>query len=283
MRGMLEEIITTYWRFWTMLLDGQRRHPTWQTKRRYVLTHLITLRDWYMRRALDRLVQGRDVQQVLDAGCGWGQMSHYLASRYPHLQVKGIDLEESELARAAALACRQKLDNLTFDAQDLMTLDLVEQVDLILCGSVLEHVPDDRDVLHRFRRALRPGGSLLLYVPTAARRVLPWFAARERALQREQGKDLHGHVREYTAQGFSRRVEEAGFGVESVTITYGWAGALAYEIVKSLDYWDWGRLQPLIFWIYYALVHPWVLLLMAADYRRTNRSGNGVLLVGHRA
>jgi SAM-dependent methyltransferase len=247
-----------------------------------VLTHLINLRDWYVRSALDRLLQERDVEQVLDAGCGRGQLAHYLATRHPRLQVRGIDVAGAELAEAAALARWEGLDNLTFEPQDLMTIEMVEEFDLILCGSVLEHVPDDRDVLRRFRRALRPEGSVLLYVPTAARRILPWFAARERALEREHGGDLHGHVREYNVERFRRRVEEAGFTPGRVTVTYGWPGALAYEIVKSLDYWNWGRLQPLRFWTYYALVHPWVLLLMAADYWKTNRKGNGVLLVAHR-
>jgi hypothetical protein len=123
----------------------------------------------------------------------------------------------------------------------------------------------------------------LLYVPTASRRILPWFAAREQALEQERGEDLHGHVREYTVDGFGRIVEQAGFALGSVTVTYGFAGALAYEIIKSLDYFRFGRMQPLVFWTYYALVHPWVMLLMAIDYARANRNGNGVMVQAERA
>jgi hypothetical protein len=78
-------------------------------------------------------------------------------------------------------------------------------------------------------------------------------------------------------------VTQAGFAVGDMTVTYGFPGALAYEITKSLDYFSFGRLQPVVFWTYYALVHPWVLLLMLMDYARANRSGNGVMMLAKRA
>src|SRR5207344_1128705 len=40
-----------------------------------------------------------------------------------------------------------------------------ETLDTIVCMNVLEHLPDDDFVLHRFRDHLPPGGRLILLVP----------------------------------------------------------------------------------------------------------------------
>ena len=48
---------------------------------------------------------------------------------------------------------------------DITTMTLSSEFDLILCVSVLEHVPNFWEAIPRLREALRPGGTLVLSVP----------------------------------------------------------------------------------------------------------------------
>lgn len=48
---------------------------------------------------------------------------------------------------------------------DVTAMDFVDEWDVILCVSVLEHVPDVPAALRRIRRALRPGGRAVVVVP----------------------------------------------------------------------------------------------------------------------
>jgi SAM-dependent methyltransferase len=79
-------------------------------------------------------------RRVLDAGCGRGDFTLALASRYPGLEdVVGCDFspELLELARAAA----EGQPNVRFVAGDLIALPLGEQsVDVTVCLNVLHHV-----------------------------------------------------------------------------------------------------------------------------------------------
>ncbi|HEX5365469.1 MAG TPA: methyltransferase domain-containing protein [Acidimicrobiales bacterium] len=48
---------------------------------------------------------------------------------------------------------------------DVTTMDFVEEWDVILCVSVLEHVPDFTAAVGRIHRALRPGGRAVVVAP----------------------------------------------------------------------------------------------------------------------
>jgi SAM-dependent methyltransferase len=48
---------------------------------------------------------------------------------------------------------------------DVTTMEFDDEWDLILCVSVLEHVPDFRAATHRIHRALRPGGRAVIVAP----------------------------------------------------------------------------------------------------------------------
>jgi SAM-dependent methyltransferase len=72
--------------------------------------------------------------------------------------------------------------------------------DSIVCFNVLEHIPDDAAALAAFRERLRPGGHLLLLVPSH-----PFlYGPIDRAF---------AHERRYAMRPLRARLEGAGFGV----------------------------------------------------------------------
>ena len=95
---------------------------------------------------------------VADVGCGPGRITAYL--RELGVDAFGIDLSPVMIETA-----RREHPGLRFEVGSMTDLDLA---DASMAGLVawysLIHVPDDeiRSVLTHFRRALRPGGPLLL-------------------------------------------------------------------------------------------------------------------------
>jgi len=93
---------------------------------------------------------------ALDAACGTGRYSTYLAER-GH-QVIGIDESEAMLDIA-----RQKLPTADFRCGDLAALPLPDNsVDAVVCALALVHVPDVSTALREFARVLRPGRRLII-------------------------------------------------------------------------------------------------------------------------
>lgn len=96
--------------------------------------------------------------QVLDVGCGTGEITARLAATFPRATLVGVDLEEPHLQRArkrcAAFGSRTR-----FQIGDALALPFDgEQFDLVVCRHLLQAVPDAGKVLSEIRRVLRPGG-----------------------------------------------------------------------------------------------------------------------------
>jgi SAM-dependent methyltransferase len=95
---------------------------------------------------------------ILDAGCGTGRLCELLQ---PFGTVTGCDMQPLALEAAAGRGLRS-LKQRDLAADDLGTASY----DIITCMDVLYHraVADERTVLEKFRRALKPGGLLILQV-----------------------------------------------------------------------------------------------------------------------
>jgi SAM-dependent methyltransferase len=103
----------------------------------------------------------RGCKRILDAGCGNGRYTRFLLRQAdPDALVTGFDYSQGMLQRARA---RLHSDRATQVAADLTRLPYADAVfDAIVCGWVLEHLPDPRPGLRELARVLRPGGKLLL-------------------------------------------------------------------------------------------------------------------------
>ena len=106
--------------------------------------------------------EGRD---VLDAGCGVGYGTAYLAETAR--RAVGVDLSEEAIAYARE---RYGAENVEFEAMDLAALNLPDaSFDVVCSFETIEHVPDRERVLAEFARVLRDDGTLLVSTPQAAR------------------------------------------------------------------------------------------------------------------
>ncbi len=123
-------------------------------------------------RLIDRLgVEPGDT--VLDAGCGTGHITRWLAERVaPAGQVTGVDLDEETVAGAAwglrDLAGRGT--DLELRANHIEHLPFTDDTfDAAWCSSVLGYVADPHAALQELIRVVRPGGRVLVLTGDAAR------------------------------------------------------------------------------------------------------------------
>jgi ubiquinone/menaquinone biosynthesis C-methylase UbiE len=157
---------------------------------------------WYRaRRALvAQLLDGRVPAGgvALDIGCGTGEVVDLLA-RLGAGVAAGTDLSDHVLhhalgggrtGRGAILA--SAAERLPFGGH---------RADALTSLEVVEHLDDDLGALREYHRVLRPGGTLLVTVPS-----YQWLWYHQ--------DDLAGHRRRYTRRSITALVEAAGFDVE---------------------------------------------------------------------
>ncbi len=97
--------------------------------------------------------------RLLDAGCGTGEKSVYLASM--GAEVTAIDICERQLAYAKRLAEKHSLD-IEFKRADILQMALNKRFDGIMCLGVLHHTPDAWEGFAKLCSHLTENGRILL-------------------------------------------------------------------------------------------------------------------------
>jgi SAM-dependent methyltransferase len=144
---------------------------------------------------MDRALPGRDYQ-VLDIGCGAGNMIHHL-SRYG--RVKGVEIDP----RPVAVARERGYDVDQGDATQGLAYDDAS-FDVVTALDVIEHNQDDMSILREMVRVLKPDGLAVLTVP-----AFMWLWS--------HNDDINAHVRRYTAGELRGKLGAAGFQVSRMT------------------------------------------------------------------
>ncbi|HLV99274.1 MAG TPA: methyltransferase domain-containing protein [Ktedonobacterales bacterium] len=107
-----------------------------------------------------QLVTRRDNLRVIDLGCGPGNLTRRLADALPGSDVLGMDSSPEMLAKAAPLA----RPGLRFEPG---TIEAVTgEWDVIFSNAALHWVDHHRALLPRLFSLLRPGGQLVMQVPS---------------------------------------------------------------------------------------------------------------------
>ena len=104
---------------------------------------------------------------VVDLGCGPGNVTRTLLDRWPEARVRGIDSSPDMVDRAQRVAAEVPDGRLTFELGDVREWRPQRPVDVIVANAVLHWVPEHLDLMRRWiaEDVLRPGGSLAVQMP----------------------------------------------------------------------------------------------------------------------
>jgi len=153
-----------------------------------------------------------DGDVVLDAGCGEGRHS-IKACQEAQCKLYTFDIEQHNAAKTKFFLNAMEEDGrnhsqwLSFrgDVRQLPLRDA--SFDKVICAEVLEHVPDDRQVIREFSRILKSDGTLAISVPSYFSETIYW------TLSRQYRNQPGGHIRKYRLRQLLTILEDAGFFV----------------------------------------------------------------------
>ncbi len=106
-----------------------------------------------------------DAAKLLDVGGGHGQFAIHFCQTHPNLQATIIDSEVALNSARQNVDAYGLTDRITLYTADLWQTDWGQDNDLILLFNLLHHYDPNtcRDLLHKTRAALKPGGKVAIF------------------------------------------------------------------------------------------------------------------------
>ncbi|MBM3324063.1 MAG: class I SAM-dependent methyltransferase [Calditrichaeota bacterium] len=245
----------------------------WRRRFFFVMLGVLFVREWHVKRMLRRLAKERSEWEILDAGSGYGQYSHFMARHFPSARILGADVKREQIADCNWFAQESGETNCRFEVADLAEFRQPNTFDLALSVDVMEHVAEDEKVLANICESLKAEGYFLVATP----RIIERRRGREHEVRMAVGE----HVREgYAEDEFRDKLTRAGFRVLSMKQTYGPWGAVAWRLLQRIPMWllrvSKGFLPLLI--PYYLLVYLPAVFFMIIDMRSTSKGGGWLVL-----
>lgn len=139
---------------------------------------------------------------VLEIGSGVGNLSEHIVGDAARVVLS--DMEPHYLqALGQRFAGDSRVSVSRYDLDDDPPVEIARRrFDAIVAVNVVEHIADDRALVARLAKLLKPGGKLLIYVPAC-----PFaYGSLDRAL---------GHYRRYTRASLTKLLADAGLHLDA--------------------------------------------------------------------
>lgn len=122
-----------------------------------------------------RCIKNLDGKVFIDAGCGNGAYSRFMADQYPQSRIMAFDLEEKLVLLAKELTNQKGINFFTHDLTKKNT-QLLNKADVVWSLDVLEHIKDYKKAVKNLGLMVKKNGYLILHVPLInQRRWLNYF------------------------------------------------------------------------------------------------------------
>jgi ubiquinone/menaquinone biosynthesis C-methylase UbiE len=179
--------------------------------------------------------------RVLDAGCGPGTITLGLVSRVAPGSVIGVDVEDSQFAKARERAEDERL-NVEYRRASIYELPFDDaSFDAVFCHAVLQHLSKPVEALVELRRVLKPGGVIGIRAGDMGGTLVDAEsdgAARAVAAYLREKQDGAGDP--YIGRKLGRLLAQAGFAVERITASYD----VLTEALRAINPSRWSDFAP---------------------------------------
>lgn len=138
-------------------------------------------------------------KNILEIGCGTGFVLSGIRDAFPDLA-----LSASEVSCVGLGIASRRVPGASLFQMDARHIPFRDEFDVVGAFDVLEHIPEDEQVLGEMCTATRSGGGIIVTVPQHA---FLWSGVDEAA----------GHVRRYRAHDLIGKITDAGFQVIKTT------------------------------------------------------------------
>lgn len=245
----------------------------------YKLLDLLLLRSWHVHKELNRwFSENPSKKAVLDAGCGFGQYSFWMARKHPSLRIHSVDVKTDYLQDCDKFFKSCGIQNVTFETADLTAFNHENSYELVVCVDVMEHILEDVEVFKHFYKNMKSGGMVLISTPSD-----------------QGGSDVHEgsdesfigeHVRDgYNLQEIQDKLKSAGFEKTEARYSYGAPGKIAWRLSMKypIQMLNASKLFYLILPFWYLLFYPFCYLLNYLDTHSKHRTGTGLIVKAWKA
>lgn len=154
---------------------------------------------------VDRISNIKGNSKILDVGCGDGHFLHLCA-------IKGFECHGVEPSKTLASYAASKTGANVIQAEYKKTLFPENSFDVITFIQVLEHIPTPLALLESAKYHLRPGGILVIEVPSIyAPNFLAYRWTGIKWFVKPPGGIIHCHVNYFSPKTLAKLTEKIGF------------------------------------------------------------------------
>lgn len=156
------------------------------------------------------LLAPQEHENILDIGCGTGDLAHEIASH-------GAIVQGTDFSQDMILAAQQKYPTIKFKTQDAATIDFTNQFDAVFSNAALHWMKQQDKVIQNIYNALKPNGRFVAEMGGHGN-----IASIVGALQQSMATLNYAYIEDYfpwtfpTVEEYQTRLETAGFTVETI-------------------------------------------------------------------
>lgn len=180
-------------------------------------------------------------EEILDVGCGTGDLAHEIAAFGAKIQ--GIDASHDMI-----IAAQQKYPDITFHTMDATVLNMTIQFDAVFSNAALHWMKQPDEVIQNIYNVLKQGGRFVAEMGGHGN-----IASIVWALQKSMEELKLSYIEDYfpwyfpTLEEYQSKLEGAGFTVEMITLyerptpllgedgLRNWLKMFSYNMLKHLS------------------------------------------------
>jgi trans-aconitate 2-methyltransferase len=114
-------------------------------------------------------LESKPNMQIVDLGCGTGELTSLLLDKFPNAEILGIDSSETMLEEAKNFASATiRFEKRSIEEQLVRN----ERYDLVFSNAAIQWLDDHKTLLPKIIKLVKPGGQLAIQMPCQDKNIL---------------------------------------------------------------------------------------------------------------